>query len=85
MNKTKQETVSQSCNKLGAKVKKKTTCCNYSHNKSSNTYLLFRVTDKQEMRDTPTVDYLNLIRLNPPTKSPFLVHFVAKRGPFEDF
>ena len=28
------------------------------------------------------VDFLNLTPLNPPTKTPFLVHFVDKSGPF---
>ena len=31
------------------------------------------------------MDFLNLTPLNPPTKTPFLVHFVAKSGPFGRF
>ena len=31
------------------------------------------------------VDFLNLTPLNPPTKTPFLAHFVAKSGPFGRF
>ena len=31
---------------------------------------------------TPKFDFLNLTPFNPPTKTPFLVHFVTKSGPF---
>ena len=37
------------------------------------------------MQDLPKVDFLNLTPLNPPTKTPFFAHFVAKSGPFTRF
>ena len=38
-----------------------------------------------EVRDSPKVDFLDLTPLNPPTKTPFVAHFVAKSGHFGRF